>query len=1191
MKKRKQKNNVIPQMFDVRPVNERGDFDAEKYIGLPEKIRIESKQEFKQRESGFREAKPGAPIDDIWKNPSREFFEVNKLAERRLEEKKRREEITRQRIREEEKKLEEQRKKREDFLKRQKERKEKENEKKAEERLLNSIREKYGLSQEASAKYVPLDDILKNKPASQQVSLRNSSKEERHQWILEQIREEKRQLRQTRERRDSFLASREAEKKKKLERKAGLMESKRRPRPAEPAESEGLKPEKKDNLREIERKSQEKKIQERIASLKNEIKKTRHYYLGCKISEELPLYHIIPPERTENAKQKSLKEIISLFEQKQTDPGLNIFGQKQAAKNEERLHFYREKLRRLEKEEEERWERARRAREQKEMERRRLLKEREKEREKQKREQEELAIQRKKEEEKQKREQEKLILQRRRQEQEKEKERQKKQEELQKQRQREERERQKQLERKKRKQEKLALQRQKEEEKKRKAEQKEWQKLKKMEAKEEARRQKEKEKAYRRNQKELKSRQVAASWKNMRQALSAAPGRVFGTSFWKPAFSFGCVCLVIFLIVLSGRFASYGFQLKDDVEVKGQQASRHIAKAKEEFENKNIDRAILNLNQAKKEIKEANQRINKLGGNMMEAFSHVPFLSKIGSGKKLMNAGEELMEAASLLGGTVEKISKIENPLESQEGNKQGIGDVFLHINEDLAEAGKHLKKANHNLQEVNPGDVPERYRDEFKKGKEFLPQAIAYIEELNKNQFVFKDLLGYNGPRKYLFLFQNNQEMRATGGFIGSYGVLDVHEGHVEELFIDGIFNPDGQLDVNVIPPKPIQKISAAWSTHDSNWFPNFPTSAEKISWFYEKTGGPTVDGVITFTPDVVKKLLEITGPIEMPEYDTTLTAENFVDKTQFKVEFDYDKEENKPKKIIADMAPKLLDKVFAKRDLEGIAETLNVFSEALDQKHILVYSRNHEIQNLVSQLGWSGEVLDTKKDYLMVVNSNINGFKTDGVIDQKIDHNAEIKPDGSIVDTVTITRKHNGGNSEYEFYNKVNANYMRVYVPEGSKLLDVQGHTREFNSAPLDYEKLKFQKDSQVAQLEQSMEIDQETGTRIYRAENKTVFGNWVYVSPQEEVKVTYKYRLPFKVDVDKNKDKTDYYSLLAQKQSGSAETEFSSSISKPDNFDLFWKYPEEIEAKPDNLKLNSNLEVDRFIGTVFRKKGAED
>jgi len=141
-------------------------------------------------------------------------------------------------------------------------------------------------------------------------------------------------------------------------------------------------------------------------------------------------------------------------------------------------------------------------------------------------------------------------------------------------------------------------------------------------------------------------------------------------------------------------------------------------------------------------------------------------------------------------------------------------------------------------------------------------------LEEFNQKQTIFQDLLGYNGPRKYLFLFQNNHEIRATGGFIGSYGVLNVHNGNVKELFVDGIFNPDGQLSVRVVPPKPIQKISTNWSTHDANWFPNFPTSAEKIAWFYEKTGGPTVDGIITLTPTVMEKLLEITGPIEMLEY-----------------------------------------------------------------------------------------------------------------------------------------------------------------------------------------------------------------------------------------------------------------------------------------------------------------------------------
>ena len=71
---------------------------------------------------------------------------------------------------------------------------------------------------------------------------------------------------------------------------------------------------------------------------------------------------------------------------------------------------------------------------------------------------------------------------------------------------------------------------------------------------------------------------------------------------------------------------------------------------------------------------------------------------------------------------------------------------------------------------------------------------------------------------------------------------------------------------------------MSAVWTMHDANWFPNFPTSAEKVSWFYEKTGGRTVDGVIAITPELLRDLLAITGPIDMPEYDKTINADNFI-------------------------------------------------------------------------------------------------------------------------------------------------------------------------------------------------------------------------------------------------------------------------------------------------------------------------
>jgi len=103
---------------------------------------------------------------------------------------------------------------------------------------------------------------------------------------------------------------------------------------------------------------------------------------------------------------------------------------------------------------------------------------------------------------------------------------------------------------------------------------------------------------------------------------------------------------------------------------------------------------------------------------------------------------------------------------------------------------------------------------------------------------------------------------------------LLTIDQGAIKSLFVDGIFNVDGQLHEKIIPPRPIQKISTAWSMHDANWFADFPTSAQKIQWFYEKTGGPTTDGIISLTPTLIERLLGLTGPIPMPEHDVLLSC-----------------------------------------------------------------------------------------------------------------------------------------------------------------------------------------------------------------------------------------------------------------------------------------------------------------------------
>jgi len=259
----------------------------------------------------------------------------------------------------------------------------------------------------------------------------------------------------------------------------------------------------------------------------------------------------------------------------------------------------------------------------------------------------------------------------------------------------------------------------------------------------------------------------------------------------------------------------------------------------------------------------------------------------------------------------------------------------------------------------------------------------------------------------------------------------------------------------------------------------------------------------------------------------------------------------------------------------------------ESLNEKQILIYSKNYDIEKKLSEIGWSGEILKTRKDYISVINSNINGFKTDGVIDETIVHQAEIQDDGSVIDTVSITRHHNGGNSKFDWWNKVNADYMRVYVPKGSVLISADGQTREFNSPPLDYASLNFKHDPQIQIEDDGIKIDQDSGTRIYDEEEKTVFANWVYVSPQETVVIKYKYLLPFKIFLGNNQKSADTYSLLAQKQSGSLGSKFNLKITYPNSLKNIWKYPDDLKLNDDDFVLETDLKTDKFFGIALQDK----
>ncbi len=647
----------------------------------------------------------------------------------------------------------------------------------------------------------------------------------------------------------------------------------------------------------------------------------------------------------------------------------------------------------------------------------------------------------------------------------------------------------------------------------------------------------------------------------------------------------------LLLLVVAGvggyEFFQKGMRMKGEVLGVSQDGYKQLTVAVDGIKSKQFDHSEAAFGKAYDSFSQASEMFGEWNSTLVDVTRFIPGLSKLSSGKNVVEAGKHISLAGQELNGALKAFASVKNPLDKQSRDVSFL-DLFNQARESVDAASKELALANTALEKVKLEDIPEDKRDRFVQAKNQLPEVVVGMQTFLDHGNVFTELLGGNGPRKYLFLFQNNYEMRPTGGFIGSYGLMDISNGRIRNFFVDGIFNPDGQLKESIVPPQPIQKVSGAWSLHDSNWFPDFPRSAEKAIFFYEKTGGPTVDGVITLTPTVIQRLLKLTGPIDMPKYGTVINADNFMENVQYEVEVGYDKQENKPKQILADLAPILLDKLFNATDAKTLSGAVQVFEEGLNEKHILMYSRNKEIEALVDAQGWSGRILDASKDYLSVVNTNINGYKTDGAIDESIQHEAQIRDDGSVIDTVTITRKHNGGFAAQEWLNHVNADYMRVYVPQGSKLLAVDGQTREKVEAPLDYDKLGFKRDQDIENEEDNSTIDDASGTRISEENGKTVFGNWVYVSPQETVTIKYTYLLPFQVwPQASQEDGLDSYAVVYQKQSGSQGSKLRSKILFPDRFKAVWQSSENLVPYEGGLSMDTDLTVDRFAGIAFSRQ----
>jgi len=503
--------------------------------------------------------------------------------------------------------------------------------------------------------------------------------------------------------------------------------------------------------------------------------------------------------------------------------------------------------------------------------------------------------------------------------------------------------------------------------------------------------------------------------------------------------------------------------------------------------------------------------------------SRLPFLqSQVNDLDYLIKSGEILSKSvyqAATLGQELDILFFKRVDLSFSKFSPEEKGEILKLIYEsgpELAGLKANLDLAYFSLDQVRFKGIFRFLENKINKIKVELKEGRVLLERVVAMTEILPFWAGYPGKTSFLVLLQNNDELRPTGGFLGTYGILEIKDGDISRFDTHDIYHMDMPVKdkMNITPPEPLKKYLEVdkWFMRDANWSPDWPTAASQIEWFYKKEDSilPPANqinnfsgefsGIVAITPKFVTDLLAIAGPVFVSgeEYN----KDNFQRLLQYKVEADYVQlgiPSWQRKEVIGELVKELKIKLF---DLpfSSWRQILARFEENILEKDILIYLKDELAQKLVKDLGGAGEVKEIDGDYLMAVDANLAALKTDAVINRNISYELEQRA-GGLLAKLKISYAHNGG---FDWRTTRYRTYTRVYIPAGAKLTRVKINNEDKNVDEVDIAS-KF---------------------------NKTVFGAFVSIEPGKIGSLYFEYKLP--VNLEKLVENGNY-SLYVQKQPG--------------------------------------------------------
>ncbi len=300
-------------------------------------------------------------------------------------------------------------------------------------------------------------------------------------------------------------------------------------------------------------------------------------------------------------------------------------------------------------------------------------------------------------------------------------------------------------------------------------------------------------------------------------------------------------------------------------------------------------------------------------------------------------------------------------------------------------------------------------------------------------------DILGKDGRQTYIVLFQNPMELRSTGGWLTSYAVVGIEYGQVRELEVNDVYTTDGQLTERVEPPASMQEAlgTTDWKLSLSNWSPDFPQSAEAAEYFLKQSGETTsIDGVIAVDLEYVRGLIDIWGEIEIPGEAEPVTSDNMYDKV-IEIHREFTPGSTQKPAFLSNLANEIMKKTLQSPS-DSWADIASVSMEALNEKHLLAYMHNTSFNQFLDDQDWGGQ-LNPETNIVYPVEWNDGGNKANHFITRSTELDATITDENTVQQKLTINYENSSTQNKYP--EGVYENYIRIYLPRGSKMIRVEG------------------------------------------------------------------------------------------------------------------------------------------------------